>query len=65
MRLRTDVTGYQGHGRGYDLAPGLFRPDGEGQADLIEAAEEIRNPNEANVRVAARLCPEPAVTLEP
>jgi ferredoxin len=65
MRLRTDVTRCQGHGRGSDLAPGLFRPDDEGHADLIEAAEEIRNADEVNARAAARLCPEPAVTLEP
>lgn len=64
MRLTIDVTRCEGHGRCYDLAPALFRPDDEGHADLIEPAEEVPKADEANALAAVRNCPEQALTLE-
>jgi ferredoxin len=65
MRLTIDVTRCEGHGRCYDLAPALFRPDDEGHADLVAPAGQIPTADEASALAAVRNCPEHALTLEP
>ena len=65
MRLTIDVTRCEGHGRCYDLAPALFRPDDEGHADLVAPAGQVTTADEADALAAVRNCPEHALTLEP
>ena len=62
MKLQIDSERCQGHGRCYDIAPGLFGDDDEGYGrvlgdGLVTAGEE------QEARLAAANCPERAVTL--
>jgi ferredoxin len=65
MRLTLDITRCEGHGRCYDLAPNLFRPDTEGHADLIEPEQEVPAADESSALAAVRNCPEHALAFEP
>ncbi len=62
MKLQIDSERCQGHGRCYDIAPGLFGEDDEGYGrvlgdGLVPAGEE------QEARLAAANCPERAVTV--
>ncbi|MDX6337259.1 MAG: ferredoxin [Streptosporangiaceae bacterium] len=62
MKVQIDSECCQGHGRCYDIAPGLFGEDVEGYGrvlgdGLVPAGEE------REARLAAANCPERAVTL--
>jgi ferredoxin len=62
VKLQIDSERCQGHGRCYDIAPGLFGDDDEGYGrvlgdGLVTAGEE------QEARLAAANCPERAVTL--
>jgi ferredoxin len=62
VKVQIDSECCQGHGRCYDIAPGLFGEDVEGYGrvlgdGLVPAGEE------REARLAAANCPERAVTL--
>jgi ferredoxin len=62
VRVEIDSERCQGHGRCYDLAPGLFGADDEGYGvalgdGLVPAGQEQQ------ARLAAANCPESAVIL--
>ena len=62
MKVQIDSGRCQGHGRCYDIAPGLFGEDDEGYGTvrgdgLVPAGEE------QEARLAAANCPEQAVIL--
>jgi ferredoxin len=62
VNVQIDSECCQGHGRCYDIAPGLFGEDVEGYGrvlgdGLVPAGEE------REARLAAANCPERAVTL--
>jgi ferredoxin len=65
MRLTIDIASCEGHGRCYDLAPTLFRPDDEGHAELVAPAGDVAAKDEATALAAVRNCPEHALTLGP
>jgi ferredoxin len=52
----------QGHGRCYDLAPGLFGADSEGYGQVLEDGT-VPPGQEQDARLAAANCPEYAVQL--
>jgi ferredoxin len=62
VKVRINPEFCQGHGRCYDLAPGLFRDDDEGYGqvlgDGIVPQAAIRD-----ARLAALNCPEHAIEL--
>ena len=62
MKVQFDATSCQGHGRCYDLAPGLFGEDDEGYGQvlgdgIVPAGEE------QDARLAVANCPERAIEL--
>jgi ferredoxin len=62
VKVQIDSERCQGHGRCYDIAPGLFGEDDEGYGrvlggGLVSAGEE------QEARLAAANCPERAVIL--
>jgi ferredoxin len=62
MRLSVDTGSCVGHGRCYDVAPGLFEDDDEGYS--VVKGDGSVPPGEAEAaRLAVRLCPERAVQL--
>ncbi|MEU6408888.1 ferredoxin [Microbispora sp. NPDC046933] len=62
MKVQIDPERCQGHGRCYDLAPGLFKEDDEGYGQV--AGDGVVPPGEERAaRVAASNCPEKAVAL--
>jgi len=62
MRVSVDAAACLGHGRCYDVAPGLFEDDDEGYS--VVKGDGTVPPGEAPAaRLAVRLCPERAVTL--
>lgn len=65
MRLIIDATRCEGHGRCYDLAPDVLRPDELGHAALVRLGGEVAPDDEASAEAAVRNCPERALTLEP
>ncbi len=65
MRLSIDVTRCEGHGRCYELAPEVIRPDDVGHADLVETTGDVGPENEGAVVAAVRNCPERALVLNP
>jgi ferredoxin len=52
----------QGHGRCYDLAPGLFGEDGEGYGRVL-SGEAVPPAEERGARLAVANCPEYAVEI--
>jgi ferredoxin len=62
VKLRIDVVLCQGHGRCYDLAPGLFGDDEEGHGKVL--GDGVVPPGkEDDARRAALNCPEHALEL--
>jgi ferredoxin len=61
MRLAIDTARCTGHGRCWDLVPELFDADdsGYGTAKTQDVPTEL----EERARVAARNCPEAAITI--
>lgn len=62
MRVSVDASLCTGHGRCYDVAPGLFGDDEQGYS--VVKRDGLVPPREADAaRLAVRLCPERAVRL--
>lgn len=62
MKVQIDSGLCQGHGRCYDLAPGLFGEDEEGYGTVL--GDGLVPPDEeAAGRLAVANCPEHAITL--
>ena len=64
MRIVLDTARCQGHGRCYDLAPGLFDADDEGRAVVLPPGGEVAAADEAIAARAVRTCPEGALAVE-
>jgi ferredoxin len=62
MKVQIDPGLCQGHGRCYDLAPGLFGDDEEGYGQVLGAGIVPREA-ERDARLAALNCPEHAIEL--
>jgi ferredoxin len=63
VRVHIDPERCQGHGRCYDLAPGLFGEDDEGYGTVLGDGTVL--PGQAHdVRLAVANCPERAIELE-
>ena len=60
MKVRIDSTCCQGHGRCYDLAPGLFGEDDEGYGKVLGEGA-VPPDQEQDARLAALNCPEHAI----
>jgi ferredoxin len=62
VKVRIDTQLCQGHGRCYDLAPGLFGDDEEGYGQVL--GDGIVPPrSEQDARLAVANCPERAIEL--
>ncbi len=62
MKVNIDSGRCQGHGRCYDLAPGLFGDDDEGYGQVLD--DGIVPPDqEKAARLAVANCPERAIDL--
>ncbi|MFC6083070.1 ferredoxin [Sphaerisporangium aureirubrum] len=62
MKVRIDPERCQGHGRCYELAPGLFTEDDEGYG--LVAGEGVVPPGEERTaRLAVANCPERAIEI--
>ena len=62
MRVQIDSERCQGHGRCYDLAPGLFGEDDEGYGTVL--GDGTVPPGQASdARLAVANCPEHAIEL--
>jgi ferredoxin len=62
MRVLVDAPSCMGHGRCYDVAPGLFENDDEGYC--VVKGDGLVLPREADAaRLAVCVCPERAVKL--
>lgn len=62
MKVRIDARRCQGHGRCYDLAPGLFGDDEEGYGTVLGDGT-VPAGLERDARLAVLNCPEHAVEL--
>ena len=62
MKVRIDAERCQGHGRCYDLAPGLFGEDDEGYGQVLGDGT-VPPDAEADARKAVLNCPERAIDL--
>ena len=62
MKVQIDHERCQGHGRCYDLAPGLFGDDDEGYGVVLRDAT-VPPGQEHAARLAVLNCPERAVEL--
>ena len=62
MKVRIDPELCQGHGRCYDLAPGLFGDDDEGYGQVLGDGA-VPSDKEQDARLAVLNCPEHAVEL--
>ncbi len=63
MKIRIDSERCQGHGRCYDLAPGLFGDDDEGYG-MVLGDGAVPADLEREARLAVANCPEQAIELE-
>ena len=63
MRVQINSERCQGHGRCYDLAPGLFGDDEEGYG-MVLGDGTVPPGQESDARRAALNCPEHAVEVE-
>lgn len=62
VKVQIDPRSCQGHGRCYDLAPGLFGDDEEGYGTVL--GDGAVPPSQEHVaRIAALNCPEHAIEL--
>jgi len=62
MKVQIDPALCQGHGRCYDLAPGLFGDDDEGYGQVLGDGT-IPPESERDARLAVLNCPEHAIEL--
>ena len=62
MKVQIDPVRCQGHGRCYDLAPGLFGADDEGYGKVLGDGS-VAPDAEHDARLAALNCPERAIEL--
>lgn len=62
MKVQINPELCQGHGRCYDLAPGLFGDDEEGYGTVLGDGT-VPPGSEHDARVAALNCPEHAIDL--
>jgi ferredoxin len=62
VKVRIDSGRCQGHGRCYDLAPGLFGDDDEGYGQVLGDGT-VPPDQEQAARLAALNCPEHAVEV--
>jgi ferredoxin len=62
VKLHIDPERCQGHGRCYDLAPGLFGDDDEGYGQVLGDGT-VPSGQEAEARRAVANCPERAIDL--
>jgi ferredoxin len=62
MKVQIDPERCQGHGRCYDLAPGLFGDDEEGYG-TVRGDGSVPPGKEHDARLAALNCPEHAIDL--
>ena len=62
MKVKIDSESCQGHGRCYDLAPGLFGDDEEGYGRVLGDGT-VPPGQEQNARLTAANCPEQAIEL--
>ena len=62
MKVQIDARSCQGHGRCYDLAPGLFGEDAEGYGAVLR--DGTVPPGQGHdARLAVLNCPEQAIEL--
>ena len=64
MKVRIDPERCQGHGRCYDLAPGLFGDDEEGFGQVLGDGT-VAPDAEREARLAVANCPEHAIEVTP
>ena len=62
MKMQIDPRRCQGHGRCYDLSPGLFGDDEEGYGTVLGDGT-VPPGQERAARLAVANCPEHAITL--
>ena len=62
MKVQIDAERCQGHGRCYDLAPGLFGDDDEGYGQVLGDGT-VPPDQEKDARLAAVNCPERAIEV--
>ena len=62
MKVQINASGCQGHGRCYDIAPGLFDEDDEGYG-TVAGDGTVPPGGERDARLAADNCPEQAIEL--
>jgi ferredoxin len=62
VKVRVNSSLCQGHGRCYDLAPGLFGYDDEGYGRVLDDGA-VPPDQEQDARLAVANCPEYAVQL--
>lgn len=62
MKVQIDPGLCQGHGRCYDLAPGVFGADGEGYGQVLGDGLVAREAG-PDARLAVLNCPEQAIEL--
>jgi ferredoxin len=62
MRVLIDSEACQGHGRCYDLAPGVFGEDEDGYAVLLHDGGRVPPEHADDARIAVANCPEGALT---
>ena len=62
MKVQINPESCQGHGRCYDLAPGLFSEDDEGYGTVLGDGT-VPPGKEHGARLAALNCPERAIEL--
>ena len=62
MKVQINPERCQGHGRCYDLAPGLFGDDDEGYGKVLGDGT-VPAAQERDARLAALNCPERAIEL--
>jgi len=62
MKVQIDTERCQGHGRCYDLAPGLFGEDDEGYGTVLGDGTTPTSEQD-NARLAVLNCPEHAIEL--
>jgi ferredoxin len=64
LRVQIDHDLCQGHGRCYDLAPGVFGEDEDGYSVLQCAGGRVPADLEAAARLAVANCPEEALSIQ-
>jgi ferredoxin len=62
VKVQIDPESCQGHGRCYDLAPGLFGDDDEGYGRVLGDGA-VPPDRERDARLSAANCPEQAIKL--